>query len=250
LDFKSHNDIDVFQKHVRFERRYVHTEPVIEFLEALRGTLLDRTRTLSKGAILWRSQIGFAEVDLEGETMITGFNTERMKPNREFCGEGRANPRGIPYLCLSTDSDTCIAELRPQRAEMLSVAQFHVTRELKIIDCYSVQQQFADIELIFNPPTTQEGIRNAIWWQINQAFSRPVSRGDASSDYIPTQVLVELFRHHHFDGVYFKSSVGAGYNYVLFDLASAELINCGVYEVKSIKYEFAECANRYYRKLT
>lgn len=93
MDFKSHNDIDVFQKHVRFERRYVHTEPVIEFLEALRGTLLDRTRTLSKGAILWRSQIGFAEVDLEGETMITGFNTERMKPNREFCGEGRANPR-------------------------------------------------------------------------------------------------------------------------------------------------------------
>jgi hypothetical protein len=180
--------------------------------------------------------------------MITGFSAQRMKPNREFCGEGRANPRGIPYLYLSSDLDTCMAELRPQRAQMLSVAQFEVQRGLKIVDCYSVQREIGDIELIFSPPTTQEGIRNAIWSQINQAFSRPVSRGDTSSDYIPTQVLVEFFRHHDFDGICFKSGLGAGHNFVLFDLAAADLINCGVYDVKAIKYEFSECANRYYRR--
>lgn len=248
MKFRSHNDFDIFQRAVRFERRYVHTTPVVEFLATLKTTLPERTRSLSKGTLLFRAQIGYDEVDIEGDVIITGFSEQRMKPNREFCGEGRANPRGIAYLYLSNHLDTCMAEMRPQRGEMLSVAQFKIQRNLKLVDCYSVAQQFGNIQLIFSPPTTQEGIGNAIWWQINQAFSRPVSRGDTSSDYIPTQILVEFFRHHGFDGVCFKSGLGEGHNFVLFDLASAELLNCGVYGVNAVKYEFEECANRYYKK--
>lgn len=248
LDFKSYNDFDIFQKHVRFERRYVYTKPVIDFLEALRATLDERTRILKKGFALWRAQIGFEEENLEGSINIRGFGKQRMKPNREFCGEGRANPRGIPYLYLSSERNTCMAELRPQRADMLSVAQFEIQRELRIVDCYSVEEEFNEVQLIFNPPTTQDGIRNAIWWMINQAFSRPISRSDSSSDYIPTQVLVEFFRHHGFDGVCFKSGLGLGYNFVLFDLTAAELVDCGVYDVRAVNYEFSECANKYYVK--
>ena len=40
--------------------------------------------------------------------------------------------------------------------------------------------------------------------------------------------------------------MGVGYNYILFDLEVADLINCTVMETKSIQYEFSECANRYY----
>ncbi|WP_148044019.1 RES family NAD+ phosphorylase [Massilia aurea] len=250
MEFKSHNDFDTFQRHVRFERRYVQTEPVMEFLAALATTLPGRTRSLSQGVVLYRAQIGYDEDDIEGAVTITGFSERRMKPNREFCGEGRANPRGIAYLYLSNHLDTSMAEMRPQRGQMLSVAQFEVQRNLNLVDCYSVEQEFGNIELIFSPPSTQEGIRNAIWWQINQAFSRPISRGDSSSDYIPTQILAEFFRHHGFDGVCFKSGLGEGHNFVLFDLAAAELINCGVYDVKAVKYEFGECANRYYKKKT
>ncbi|PKB19732.1 RES family NAD+ phosphorylase [Janthinobacterium sp. 64] len=248
MDFKNHNDYDIFQRDIRYKQRYVHTGPVVEFLKALKTTLPERTRSLSKGNLLCRAQIGFAEENLDGESIIRGFSEQRMKPNRDYCGEGRANPRGIPYLYLSNDLDTCMAELRPQRAEMLSVAQFEIQRNLKIVDCFSTKQEFWNVELIFNPPTTQEGIRNAIWWQINQAFSRPVSRGDTSSSYIPTQVLVEFFLDNGLDGVCFKSGLGKGLNFVLFDLAAADLINCGVYSVDSVNYEFSECANRYFRK--
>lgn len=248
MEFKSHNDFDIFQRHVRFEQRYVQTAPVAEFLAALATTLPSRTRSLSKGAVLYRAQIGYEEDHVEGELIITGFKEQRMKPNREFCGEGRANPRGIAYLYLSNDLNTCMAEMRPQRGQSLSVAQFGVRRDLRLVNCYSVEREFGDIELIFSPPTTREGIRDAIWWQINQAFSRPVSHGDNSSDYIPTQILAEFFRHHGFDGVCFKSGLGEGHNFVLFDLSAAELLNCGVYDVKAVRYEFQECANRYYRK--
>lgn len=248
MEFKSHNDFDNFQRNVRFERRYVHSATVVEFLEALKTTLPGRILSLSKGAVLYRAQIGYDEHNVEGEVMISGFSEQRMKPNREFCGEGRANPRGIAYLYLSNHLDTCMAEMRPQRGQMLSVAQFEVQRNLNLVNCYSVAQEFGNIELVFSPPTTQEEIRNAIWWQINQAFSRPISRGDTSSDYIPTQILAEFFRHHDFDGICFKSGLGEGHNFVLFDLAAAELINCGLHDVKAVKYEFGECANRYYKK--
>lgn len=248
MKFKSHQDFNVFQQHVRFERRYVHTGPVVDFLSALETTLPERNRRMPMNALLFRAQIGFAEVPMEGETMITGFDEARMKPNRNFCGEGRANPRGIPYLYLSDDLNTCAAELRPQRGQLLSIAEFTVKRDLNIVDCYSVRREYGDIELIFAPPTSQEGISDAIWCQINQAFSRPVSSGDTSSDYIPTQVLVEFFRHRGFDGVCFKSGLGRGHNVVLFDLADADLVSCAVYDVKAIDYQFTECANRYYKK--
>lgn len=250
LEFKSHTDFENFEKHVRCERRYVHSGPVVDFFSALSITLPDRTRLLAKNSVLYRAQIGFEEIEMEGEIMITGFKKERMKPNREFCGEGRANPRGIPYLYLSNELNTCMAELRPQRGQMLSVADFVTRSDLKVVDCYSVERDFGDVELIFSPPTTQEGIRSAIWSHINKAFSKPVSLGDSSSDYIPTQVLVEFFRHYGYDGVCFKSGLGVGHNYVLFDLAAADLVSCGVYDVKAIAYDFAECTNRYYQRQT
>jgi hypothetical protein len=248
LEFKTWKDFREFQNLVKYERRYIHSKPVVEFLGALEITLPERVRALSKGGILHRSQIGYEEVVVEGEMQLTGFRRERMKPNREFCGDGRANPRGIPYLYLSSDENTSMAELRPQRGQMLSTAQFEVSRNLRIIDCFSVIREIGDIEFLFSPPSSQDEIRNAIWSQINQAFSRPIARGDSIAEYIPTQILVEFFLHHGFDGVCFKSGLGKGLNFVLFDLSAAELINCGVYDVKSVDYEFAECANRYYKR--
>jgi hypothetical protein len=217
-------------------------------LDALKSTLSTRHRGLSKAAILFRSQVGYDESEYEGEFTISGYSEARMKPNSAFCGEGRANPRGIPYLYLSNDADTSMAELRPHIGQMLSVAQFRVERDLRVVDCYSVEKSHGDVELIFDPPTTQENIGHAIWSQINRAFSRPVARNDSSSDYIPTQVLSEWFRDQGFDGICFKSGLGKGHNFVLFDVNAVNLINCGVYDVKSIQYDFSECASRYYKR--
>jgi hypothetical protein len=249
VEFRSCRDFEEFERAVKFERRYIHSKTVLDFLDALRATLPKRHRSLFKGAILCRSQVGYEEFDIEGEYMISGFNEERMKPSMDLCGEGRANPRGIPYLYLSNNENTSMAELRPHIGQMLSVAQFRIERDLRIADCYSVEKELGDIELIFNPPTNQEDIGHAIWGAINKAFSRPIARSDSSSDYIPTQVLSEWFRDQGFDGICFKSSLGDGHNFVLFDLGSANVINCSVYDVKSIQFQFSECANRYYKKI-
>jgi hypothetical protein len=66
---------------------------------------------------------------------------------------------------------------------------------------------------------TIDEVEKAVWSDINDAFSKPVRRSDDSLDYIPTQILSELFKSNGLDGVAYKSSYGeAGCNMALFDL--------------------------------
>lgn len=248
MDFNGYEDFENFKKAVLFERRYIHTPKVHNFLEALGSTLANRTRILRDGYILWRAQIGYDEIETDEGVEERPYHKTRMKPRRDLCGDGRANPRGIPYLYLADDTETCIAEMRPQNGECLSVAQFQVLRSLRLIDCFSVKREIGNLELLVAPPTTQDDIANAIWNLINQAFSRPVRRTDISSEYVPTQVLTEYFHQQGFDGICFKSGVGPGFNVVLFDLTAAEVVYCGIYTVKAVKYDYTETGNPYFVK--
>ena len=70
-------------------------------------------------------------------------------------------------------------------------------------------------------------MEKAVWSAIHDAFSKPAQRGDESLDYIPTQILSELFKSNGLDGVAYKSSYGeAGYNMALFDLEAANVGDC------------------------
>ena len=47
---------------------------------------------------------------------------------------GRANPSGIIFLYLAEDEKTAIYEVRPFISQDVSVAQFELTKDLKIFD--------------------------------------------------------------------------------------------------------------------
>lgn len=246
MGFNSWRDFEDFEKKVKHENRYVHSGEVKEFLFNIKKSLPARERSLAAGSILFRSQIGYDEYEDEGQLIITGLPRERMKPIPLKGYEGRANPKGISYLYLANDENTSMAELRPHIGEYISSAQFKVNRSLRLIDCYSVPKHYNYVMCIFDMPTSQEDIGYAIWSMINAAFTKPIKNNDSSSDYVPTQILAELFKSEGFDGVCFKSSMGAGHNFVLFDLGMADLINCTVMETKSVDYGFSERGNRYH----
>ncbi len=246
MGFNSWRDFEQFERSVKFDRRYLHSDEVEEFLNNIKRTLSARRRSVPTGMILWRSQPDFVEDEYEGQIIVRGHDPDRMKPLSNKASEGRANPKGIPYLYLSNDRDTSLAELRPTHGQRMSAAQFKVIRDLLVVDCYSVPRHYQQIECIFNPPVSQEEITNATWSMINDAFTKPVSRDDTSSDYVPTQILTELFKAEGFDGLCCKSGMGEGHNYVLFNLDDADLVNCTVMETDTVKYSFNECAERYY----
>lgn len=93
-------------------------------------------------------------------------------------------------------------------------------------------------------PSPQER-EEAVWRDIERAFARPVSPSDDLADYVPTQIIAELFKVIGFDGVAYGSSLGSGHNIALFDLDAAEIINCSLFQVKNIEFDFKEAANPY-----
>jgi RES domain len=248
VGFNTWQDFQNFEREVKFENRYIHSPAVSEFLSNIKRTLPPRERSIALGYILYRGQIGYEEYESEGQVIISGFPSARMKPLPYRGKEGRANPKGISYLYLSNEENTALAELRPHLGQYISSAQFKVQRNLRVVDCYSVPRHYSYIECFFNTPVSQEEIGNAVWSMINAAFTKPVTNADEASDYVPTQILAEFFKSEGFDGVCFKSSMGAGYNFILFNIADAELLNCTVMETKFVSYNFCECANRYHVK--
>jgi RES domain-containing protein len=181
-----------------------------------------------------------------------GYDAERMKPLRDRAIQGRVNPAGIPVLYLASTEQTAISEVRPWIGAQVSVAQFIITRSLKMLDLSEGHGQFAMGHLTIKQILKEEDvdpatITKAVWTDIDGAFSRPVSASDDTADYVPTQILAELFRGAGYDGLIYRSMFGEkGYNLALFDVDDAELINCAPYDVRRIVIEAEESGNRWF----
>jgi hypothetical protein len=151
---------------------------------------------IPKDDILWRSQLGMEEqrkvVWEEGvydDSSPFPNSKERMKPRIGMAPEGRANPKGIPYLYFSTDQNTAMAECRPRLGQPISLGKFVTTKELIIIDFSKdiyTPVSLADLE---KEKTDKHFVEMVIWGQINDAFTEPVSNTDLVADYVPTQVI-------------------------------------------------------------
>ncbi len=116
-------------------------------------------------------------------------------------------------------------------------------RELVVIDC---SRNHADFPIFFNEPDPAER-EHAVWAHIDNAFAEPVDRSDDAAEYVPTQIITEMFKREGYDGIAYKSAFGKkGFNIVLFDIDAAELINCFLYKVTNVSFEFSETANPYF----
>ena len=170
-------------------------------------------------------------------------------PNAEHVGEGRANTVGIPVLYLASEPGTAMSEVRPWVGSYVSLAQFKVMRDCEVVDCSMDKKQTI---LTFSPTgelkEPDAGKREAgVWGDIGQAFSKPVTLDEPHCDYAPTQILAEVFRDYGYDGIVYNSLLDRrGRNIALFDLATAEPINCGLHETLSVVFEFNQSGNPYF----
>jgi hypothetical protein len=244
-EFKSWRDFWMFEQETKNRTRYVYAPEVKAFIDTVLQTTEKRVEVLKQEQILWRAQLGCDwELIYEGDEYIddrpTPHPPKRMKPLSGRASEGRANPKGIPYLYLATNRDTALAEVRPWLDTFISVGQFKTSRELRLVNCTTDRKNF----LFLKEPSAEER-EESVWTHIDRAFARPVSPSDDIADYVPTQIIAELFKANNFDGVAYRSSLGDGHNVALFGLDMAELVTCLLVQAKSVKFEFQESANPY-----
>lgn len=248
-EFKSWRSYRNFAWRVKNENRYFLTPEDDKFLQEIRRTSKSRIRKLPAEFPLWRAQLGHAwrpiyEEDELIDEIPTQYPPDRMKPLAGRAREGRANPKGIPVLYLSTSMDTAMSEVRPWIGSYISCASFYLTRNLDIVDL-SVNHD-ANTTFYFSEPDAPKK-EEINWTNIDKAFSKPTTSQDDTAEYVPTQIIAELFKNEGYDGLAYKSAFGdVGYNLALFDLDCAVLRTCRLFVAKSLTFEFDESDNPYW----
>ena len=226
-----------YARWVKEERRYVWTKGVGAFLETVRRTSAARERLIAEEQPFYRAQVGvIREKNLLADDTTGGavpFDAARMKPLPDRAKEGRANPARIPVLYMACDVDTAISEMRAGQGESISVAEFRVSTDLRALDLRMPEGGSL-------PRPTKEALNDRefkeemVWRQIDSAFSRTVRNTDETAEYVPTQILAELFRDGGFQALLYGSQFGSGTNVVLFDTDDARVVSVRAYEVRRV----------------
>ncbi|MCP1289760.1 RES family NAD+ phosphorylase [Chromobacterium sp. S0633] len=228
-----------FAHHVKVKQRYVWDQKTREFLDKVKAVLIEKEKVLQKGFHLFRAQIGIEPLD--GEHPPRPFDKDRMIPNAEYVGDGRANSRGIPVLYLAERVDTAISELRPWRGADISVAVFEIVRDLRLIDLrIQGPETHGNLWVDLNGNSPSEDVKNKMTLRsVSDAFSMPVNRSDNAIDYVPTQIITEMLKNEGFDGVVFRSQFG-GANVVLFNSEDAKALSCTPYQVEEVTVAYKD----------
>jgi RES domain-containing protein len=248
-EFASWDSYEKFSRRIRFGRRYVWPRETRAFLDTVLATLKDRDRKITKGVILYRAQIG---VDYDKEEAPLGFGAARMKPLANRAKQGRVNVPGIPVLYLASTKKIAISEVRPWAGSEISLAQFSICRDLKAVDLSLGHGNLSIGHLTFaqlegKAPLDAGAKEKAVWIDIDNAFSRPVMASDDVADYVPTQILSEIFWGAGYDAILYRSQFDKiGYNVAVREVSDAKIINCTPYTVKAIDVKFTQSGNTWF----
>lgn len=243
--FKSHRSFSIFRRAVKNKSRYIFDDEAKAFLEAVKNTCSSRCISFVKGASFWRAQVGcdyrpVYQDDEYVDDLPVAFSFDRMKPFADRASEGRVNPKGIPCLYVALDKETAMSEVRPGLDSLISVGRFEATKDLNVIDLSKRREK---IKLYLKEPDEPERTE-AVWGEMNAAFAFPISNSDFVSDYAPTQIIADLIRSLGYDGVVYGSSLRkGGVSIALFDLDSASIVECSLYNVAGVDFRFNEELN-------
>jgi hypothetical protein len=116
---------DTFSNHLQHERRFIpdeHDPEIFDPRYGLSAWLPKLERLLPASTRFYRGRRDRYILD------------EMGAPSHDKASAGRANPEGIPFLYLASDIDTVIAELRPEKGLTLSIAEFTLSEEVRIVD--------------------------------------------------------------------------------------------------------------------
>lgn len=152
-----------------------------------------------------------ARIEKEG----TAYPPDSMgAPPQKAAAHGRANPAGIPYLYLGSESQTAIAEVRPHPGETVCVAEFFIPPTgLSLID---LRQPKISVSPFMVEDVVALRADLAFLERLGDELRTPITPGEAAIAYIPSQYLCEFIKRDGYDGVVYASSVSTGMNLALF----------------------------------
>ncbi|MEF8723721.1 MAG: RES family NAD+ phosphorylase [Candidatus Accumulibacter delftensis] len=220
------------------ERNFFLIESLVK--AAIEPRTPDIEATLAKGAKLFRTRIGYEA----RATPLMGWGDERhyrpfsknqiSAPPPIISSAGRMNRAGVSFLYLATDAETAVAETRPHPGHYCSYGEFESTRDLRIADLSSL--------VVTDFATSDKRLDEYLLLKtLDDLFSMPITP-EGRAEYQFTQLLADCFRQLVFDAICYRSSVGSGKNYVVFDPSNLAYIDGSgrVVKIEELSYQFSE----------
>ena len=162
---------------------------------------------------------------------------EMGKPPNKIVPAGRANPKGISYLYLGSDNDTAIAEIRPSFNELITVAKFICSKDIKLIDLRDMEIE-SPFKLGFY---LKIFLVNLVFLRLlGIELTRPISPTDSELEYLPSQYICEFIKLKKYDGILYHSSVSkSGFNLVLFnDKNNVRCLETHLIQITDTKFSY------------
>lgn len=137
---------------------------------------------------------------------------------------GRMNAHGISVFYGTTDKGVALAEVRPPVGSRVLVAEFKVTRPIRLLDVTALQSIFVTGSL-FDPTYSEQLSLAKFMASLSYQITMPVMPDDEPTEYLITQMIADYLARRPIpglDGILFRSvqSPGDWRNVVLFHHAS------------------------------
>lgn len=160
------------------------------------------------------------------------------KPPEIQAGNGRANPVGIPCLYVASDAETAVAEIRPHKGELVCVAEFDVDSTVKLIDLQNPRKTASPFQL---DDKFIKLFRRYMEYlcRLGEELTMPVLPHSAHLDYLPSQYLCEYIKTIGYDGVIYRSAMGPGINYAIFNDSKVMGKDVSLYRIDDIVVSFS-----------
>ena len=172
---------------------------------------------LKKGKILYRARIvdsqqisrsAGIDVDSDGKTLGFGESDSREAP-LGMSSSGRNNITGVSYLYLADRLETACVEVKPKVRQLISVAEFKVTKTMHIVD-FSHDYRFEREESLEQKVALGPLVTYVMTQYVNPVVD-PI-------EYKATQILTDHIRKTGIDGISYKSFFDdQGKNYTIFN---------------------------------
>jgi len=219
---------DNFKKELKHNNRYFPNDK--EFNKENLKNLFEYFETFEYPTEVYRGRINDTHTIIEKEKM--------GKPPYKKASQGRANPIGISYLYIASNIETAISEIRPHKGETVTIGKIELPTNFRLFDLRSAKNHLSPFE--FSDNVLEELYKDIdLLERFSEELSKPVLPREAHLEYLSSQYLSELIKHNGFDGLIYKSSVGTGYNIVMFTDFDLEFLEIKEYKIGNTTIEFS-----------
>lgn len=221
------------------KRRHFFSDETLTFLNDLYAYIdsgAGYIHSFEKGLALYRARSH--EFDVIKNTYIpTPYTNEDMKPVSNIRSEGRFNSYNTNVLYLAFSPEIAISEARSDTLAPVSVGEFELSREVKVIDL----SKSVGAHHYFFGSKEDDALAT-----LGSILSRPLdNQHNRGRSYIPIQIISEYFHYEKgVDGIIYNSQfqgsesnfkVNSEYhdtNICLYDLSSAECKSVDIWTIE------------------